>query len=55
MEFDGMFFATPGVLFAEIEEMLGAIRNPEWVNIFDEWKSRLKRCIDAEGEYPQND
>jgi hypothetical protein len=23
--------------------------------VFDEWKSRLKRCIDAEGEYLSNE
>jgi hypothetical protein len=35
--------------------MLGEINITEWVKVFHEWKGRLKRNIDAEGEYLQND
>jgi hypothetical protein len=37
----------PGGTSGEIEEILGDIRITEWVKVFNEWKSRLKRCIDA--------
>jgi hypothetical protein len=47
MKLEGMFFDTPAALLAEIEEILGDINITEWVKVFDEWKDRLKRCIDA--------
>jgi len=55
MKLEGMFFDTPAALLAEVEEILGDISITEWVKVFDEWKDRLKRCIDAEGEYLEND
>jgi hypothetical protein len=39
----------------EAEEMLGENNMTEWVRVFAEWRDRLKRCLDAEGEYPEND
>jgi hypothetical protein len=50
MKLKGMFFDTPADLFAEVEEILGDISPTELVNAFEEWKTRLKRCIIAEGE-----
>jgi hypothetical protein len=55
MKLEGMFFDAPAILFAEIEEILGNISITEWVKVFAEWKDRLKRCIDAEGKYLEND
>jgi hypothetical protein len=51
MKFEGMFFDPPAALSAEVKEILGEIRIPEWVKMFDKWKDRLKQCIDAKGEY----
>jgi hypothetical protein len=44
---------TAGTL-AEVEEILGDINITKWIKVFDEWKHRLKRYIDAEGEYLWN-
>jgi hypothetical protein len=49
-----MFFNIPAVIFAEVEEILGDINITRWVKAFDQWKDGLKRCIDAEGEYLEN-
>jgi hypothetical protein len=51
MKLECMFFTTPAALLAEIEKIFGDIRITECVKVFDEWKSRLKRCIDTESEY----
>jgi hypothetical protein len=59
MKLEGMFFDTPAALLAEVEEILGDISITEWIKVFDEWKDRLKQCIDTsihryidtEGEY----
>jgi hypothetical protein len=51
MKLEKMFFDTPAALLAKVKEILGNISITEWVKVFDEWKDRLKRCIDAEGEY----
>jgi hypothetical protein len=51
MKLEGMFFDTPAALLAKVEEILGDISITEWVKVFDEWKDRLKQCINAEGEY----
>jgi hypothetical protein len=48
-------FHAPTDFLAEIEKTFGAISITEWVNVFDEWKDRLQRCIDAEGEYLEHD
>jgi hypothetical protein len=55
MKLEGMFFDKPAARLAEVEEILGDISITEWVKVFNEWKDRLKRCIDAEREYLQND
>jgi hypothetical protein len=54
MKHKGMFFDTPAALSAKVEEILGHVSITEWVKVFDEWKDRLKRCIDAEGDYLSN-
>jgi hypothetical protein len=51
MKLEGMFLDPLAVLWAEVEEIFGDTSITEWVKVFDEWKNRLKRCIDAEGEY----
>jgi hypothetical protein len=51
MKLEGMFFDAPAALFAEIEEIVGHQSISECVKVFDEWKDRLERCIDPEGEY----
>jgi hypothetical protein len=35
--------------------MFGYINIIEWIDVFDEWKNRLKWCIDAEDKYLEND
>jgi hypothetical protein len=54
MKLERMFFDAPAALLGEIEEILGDISIIEWAKMFDEWKDHLKGCIDAEGEYLQN-
>jgi hypothetical protein len=51
MKLEGMFFDTSAALLAEVEEILGDISITEWAKVFDEWKDRLNRCIDAKGKY----
>jgi hypothetical protein len=50
-----MFFDTSAELLAEVEDILGDINIIECVNMFNEWKDYLKRCIDADGKYFEND
>jgi hypothetical protein len=54
MKLEGIFFDTPAALFAEVEETPGDISITEWMKVFDERKDCLKGCIDAEGEYLEN-
>jgi hypothetical protein len=42
------------VVLAEIEEILGDINITGWAKAFDQCKGSLKGCIDAEGEYLEN-
>jgi hypothetical protein len=51
MKLEGMFFDPTAVLLADIEEILRDVSLIECVKVFDEWKDRLKRRIDAESEY----
>jgi hypothetical protein len=55
MKLEGMFFDKPAALLAEINKIFGDICKTEWINVFDEEKDRLKRCIHAEGEYLSNE
>jgi hypothetical protein len=55
MKLEGMFFDTPVVLLATVEEILGDIGITEWAKVFDEWNDRFKPCIDAEGGHLEND
>jgi hypothetical protein len=55
MKLEGMLFDSMAALLAEIEEILRDISITEWAKVFDEWKNSLKRYIDAEGEYLEND
>jgi hypothetical protein len=55
MKLERIFFETLAAVLAEVEEMFGDISITEWVKVFDEQKDRLKRCIDAEGHYLEND
>jgi hypothetical protein len=50
MKLEGMLFDTPAAGLAEVEEKLGAIRIPEWIKVFGEWKGRLEQYSDVEGE-----
>jgi hypothetical protein len=51
MKLEAMFFDRPAAILAEIEGIVGDMSTAEWVKVFDEWKDRLKRFIDREGEY----
>jgi hypothetical protein len=51
MRLEGMFFDTTVAFLSEVEETLGDKSIREWDTVFDEWKERLKQCIDAEREY----
>jgi hypothetical protein len=55
MKLEGMLFDIPAAFLSEIEEILGEMSIPEWDQVVDERKAHLRRCIDAEGEYVEND
>jgi hypothetical protein len=42
MNLEKMFFNALSVFLAEIEDMFGYINIIEWIDVFDEWKNRLK-------------
>jgi hypothetical protein len=54
MKLEAMFFTALVTILAQVEEILGDIGLAESVKVFDEWNDGLKRYIDPEGEYLEN-
>ena len=47
----GKRYRSTEEILATTEVFLKSIKKSEWAAVFDEWKHRMQKCIDKEGEY----
>jgi hypothetical protein len=47
----GCAFGSSGELLSTAGGILAGIEKPIMINVFHEWRKRLQKCIDTEGEY----
>jgi hypothetical protein len=44
-------FGDPVEMLTTVSIILNTIHLDEFISVFDEWKCRLRECIDIRGEY----